>query len=239
MLDVQIRPDPGLAETLKRHPRVSTVTQKSIEGRMQWRQGGWERSITVGDRNTEPGGLIELIDNNPIVCADRFDLPYPGATLGLIALGPLAEAGLIADEPAVVLNVPCDGDELGAYLTRLGWPSGVSVHVDPVDLRGVAAVTAVCAIRTPERLDDLDDLYDERYGRSLFVRRDETSEWDVGLVKGKPFALYRLRVSPDDPSSLLSVKVMADLDGKCGAAQVVHAFNLMCGFEESLGLEAQ
>jgi N-acetyl-gamma-glutamylphosphate reductase len=29
---------------------------------------------------------------------------------------------------------------------------------------------------------------------------------------------------------------MADRNGKCGAAQVVHAMNVMCGFEESLGI---
>jgi N-acetyl-gamma-glutamylphosphate reductase len=29
---------------------------------------------------------------------------------------------------------------------------------------------------------------------------------------------------------------MADRDGKAGAAQVVHALNVMCGFEESLGI---
>jgi hypothetical protein len=29
---------------------------------------------------------------------------------------------------------------------------------------------------------------------------------------------------------------MSDRDGKCGAAQFVHALNIMCGFEESLGI---
>jgi N-acetyl-gamma-glutamylphosphate reductase len=29
---------------------------------------------------------------------------------------------------------------------------------------------------------------------------------------------------------------MADVDGKCGAGQVVYAMNVMCGFEECLGL---
>jgi N-acetyl-gamma-glutamylphosphate reductase len=36
--------------------------------------------------------------------------------------------------------------------------------------------------------------------------------------------------------SLLTVQVMIDRNGKGGAAQVVHAFNVMNGFEESLGI---
>jgi N-acetyl-gamma-glutamylphosphate reductase len=29
---------------------------------------------------------------------------------------------------------------------------------------------------------------------------------------------------------------MADINGKIGAAQYVHMMNVMCGFEESLGI---
>jgi N-acetyl-gamma-glutamylphosphate reductase len=56
------------------------------------------------------------------------------------------------------------------------------------------------------------------------------------LVAGKPFSAYRLRVVPDEPNSLLTVRLLSDPLGKCGAAQVVHAMNVMCGFEESLGI---
>jgi hypothetical protein len=66
------------------------------------------------------------------------------------------------------------------------------------------------------------------------VRRDDASIWDKGLVEGEPFALYRLSLMHDQPESLLKIQVIADKDGKCGAAQIVHAFNVMCGFEESL-----
>jgi N-acetyl-gamma-glutamylphosphate reductase len=49
--------------------------------------------------------------------------------------------------------------------------------------------------------------------------------------------VYRLRVTPNDNASLLTIQVLADRDGKCGAAQVVHMMNVMAGFEETLGLE--
>ena len=104
------------------------------------------------------------------------------------------------------------------------------------DLDGVVAATVVVAIKTPERLEEVDEMYEERYGHSFYVRRDEESTWHVSLVKDKPHALYRLRIAPDQPASLLTIQVMADLNGKCGAAQVVHAMNIMAGFEESLGL---
>mgnify|MGYP000986779237 CR=1 FL=1 len=56
-----------------------------------------------------------------------------------------------------------------------------------------------------------------------------------GIVANKPFAVYRLGLTPGDDTSLLTVRVLADKHGKCGEAQLVHALNVMCGFEEMLG----
>ena len=63
---------------------------------------------------------------------------------------------------------------------------GLTVAGDPTDLGGAVAATVICAVQTPERLEDLDDLYNERYGRSFLVHVDEGSEWHVNLVLGKP-----------------------------------------------------
>ena len=49
-------------------------------------QDGWSRQIVVGDASIEAGGLVELADNNPMVCADIVGVPGPVATLALIAL---------------------------------------------------------------------------------------------------------------------------------------------------------
>ena len=58
----------------------------------------------------------------------------------------------------------------------------------------------------------------------------------VRQVLGRPEARYRLTLAPDSPHSLLTIRVLADFNGKVGASQVIHAMNVMCGFEESLGI---
>jgi N-acetyl-gamma-glutamylphosphate reductase len=236
MLDVQISPIPALEALLRRHPRVRSVVASPGDAALQWSQEGWKRSIDVGEATAALRGVIELTDNNPLVCADSFGLPNAAGTLACLALGPLAEAGLIVERPTMLINVEADESNISPFLKPFGWSDGLTVGGEATDLGGAVAATVTAAITTPERLDDLDGLFEERYGRSFFVRHDEASEWHVSLVLGQPHAVYRLRISPDQPHSLLTIQLMADRDGKCGAAQVVHAFNVMCGFEESLGL---
>jgi N-acetyl-gamma-glutamylphosphate reductase len=180
--------------------------------------------------------LIELMDNNPIVCADIVSVPTPGTTLALIALGPLAASGMMVDSPTLSANVPVNEPELSTLLSDAGWDGGFLAQEEDRDLGGAVALTAIAAIRTPSDFEEIDEIFAERYERSFFVRADESSDWHVNLVLGSPFAKYRLRISPDQPTSLLTIQTMADRNGKCGAAQVVHAMNVMCGFEESLGL---
>jgi hypothetical protein len=242
MLDKVATSDSAVAELLRSHPRVVSV-QVGGDATIAWDQGGWPRRIYSGQVGAglqgEGGlrGVVELMDNNPLVCADEFSLPGPAGTLALLALGPALEAGIVVERPTFLVNVETDEQEVSPFVASVGWNEGLTVMGDPADMGGVVAATAICAIRTPERLEDIDDLYDERYGRSFFVRRDETAEWHVNLVMGKPWAAYRLRISPDMPHSLLTIQIMADRQGKCGAAQAVHAFNVMCGFEESLGIQ--
>jgi len=235
MVDVAQSGNPVVREMLSRHPKVSTVSQGALLG-VSFSQGPWQREVLIGQATNPLYGLVELMDNNPVVCADRMSVPSPATTLALIALGPLADAGLIEDSPTVIVNIEGDEEEISSALAAMGWAGGAFLHSEPMDLEGVAAATVMVAIRTPDDLDEIDDLFEERFGRSFFVRRDEDSEWDASLVRGKPLALYRLRISPDQPNSLLTVRVLADLQGKLGAAQVVHAMNVMCGFEESLGI---
>jgi hypothetical protein len=236
MLDVTIAPDPVLKWILAQHPRVRSVREETMAPKIAWSQSEWRRSILSGRPDVELAGVVELADNNPLVCGDVFSVPDPASTLALLAIGPLAEAGLIVERPTLLINTPTSEEEIAPWLVGVGWTDGLTVAVEDADLASVIAATAITKIATPARLEDLDDLYDDRYGRSFFVQRDEESEWHVSLVLEKPFALYRLRVSEGDPHSLLTVQIIADRDGKCGAAQVVHAFNVMCGFEESLGI---
>lgn len=226
---------PGLEDLLRAHPRVDEVSLGGAAA-LEFSLDGWNRSIVVGGVPADAAGLIETLDNNPLVCADVVSVPSPGATLALIGLAPLARSGLLQESPLVQSTLPIDPEELSTLLAGEGWEGGFSLDCEPVDLRGAAACTVMAVVSTQERIEDFDGLYTEFYGRSLYVRNDADSPWDVELVLGKPFALYRLRITEDAPDSLLTVQTMADLNGKCGAAQIVHAMNVMCGLEESLGI---
>ncbi len=217
------------------HPKVERVEESGQPG-AQFELGGWRRAVLDGDPSAEFKGLVELVDNNPLVCCDWFSTPDPGSTLALICIGPLAQAGILVEAPTILTNAVQDEVTLGAFLETAGWKGGADTHYEAEDLGGALAATIICAIRTSEELSEIDELYDERYSKSFYVRRDEDSEWHVSLVLGKPFALYRLRISPGESQSLLTIQVMADRQGKCGAAQMIHAMNVMCGFEESLGI---
>lgn len=235
MIDLASTSDPSVRRMLQDHPKVGAVAEGPEL--LAWYQGDWHRHLYAGRADVELHGLVELMDNNPLVCTDEASVPSPAATLAMIALGPLAAAGMIADTPTMIVNFPADEADVAAFLATEGWAGGAIVHVEPMDFGSVLAATVMVEVPTPEDLDDIDALFEERFGRSFFVRRDETSEWDPALVVGSPRAAYRLRIAPDSPNSLLTIRVLADRDGKAGAAQVVHAMNVMSGFEESLGLE--
>lgn len=235
MIDLAEAGDPCLLSLLRKHPHVSQVEEIPRDD-LRFRQGDWQRTIVIGRPECDVAGLVELMDNNPLVCADIVSVPDPASTLALIALGPLVRAGLLAEAPTMLLNVDAETDLVNAFLAKEGWLEGVTVASETMDFGSVVAATVIAAIQTPERLQDLDDLYGEFYGRSFFVRRDEDSDWDTKLVTGQPHAVFRLRIAPDQPHSLLTVQVMADGEGKCGAAQVIHCMNVMAGFEETLGI---
>ncbi|RYG23989.1 hypothetical protein EON82_12260 [bacterium] len=228
--------DPEVARLLQNHPLVDLSGEGPPQG-LVFAQGPWGRQVFVGRSDVDQRGILEIMDNNPLVCADAMSVPSAGATLAMIALGPLAAGGLIQDSPTIVTTESTEEAEIDALMEPLGWMGGSYVHVEPQPTVSVAAATVMVAIHTPEDLDDIDALYEERYVRTFYVRRDETSQWDVDLVAGKPFALYRLRIAPDEGTSLLTIRVIADRAGKAGAAQVIHAMNVMAGFEESLGIE--
>lgn len=227
--------DPAVVRLLAIHPFVDLETGGPERG-VAFQQGDWARRVGVGLMDEDQRGILEIMDNNPLVCADSMSVPSAGATLAMIALGPLASGGLLADSPTIVTTEPLAEAEVAALMEPLGWLGGAYVHTESQPFGSVAAATVMVAIHTPDDIDDIDALYEERYDRTLYVRRDETSEWDPSLVTGKPYALYRLRIAPDEGTSLLTVRIVADRDGKGGAAQVVHAMNVMAGFEESLGI---
>lgn len=236
MIDVAASADPKVRERLSRHPDVGEVRTGEHPG-IDFEVGPWKRHVWIGKPELEVTGLVELIDNNPMVCADEMSIPDPVSTLALIALGPLASAGILLEAPAMISSIAGDEKQVSKFLTTAGWQNGIDLHVEPRDLGSVCAATAMAAIPTPQDWSEIDDLYEERFGRSFYVRKDDDGEWDPSLVKDKPYAVYRLSYTPDDASSLLTIHVLADLEGKCGGAQAIHAMNVMAGFEESLSAD--
>jgi hypothetical protein len=235
MIDLAASADPELRRLLTGHPKVARVEESNSQG-IDFQVGSWHRSVEIASPSLEVAGLVELIDNNPMVCADRMSVPDPVSTLALVALGPLAWAGMILEPPTVICSADGDSKLLNQFMTTAGWSEGVTFHVEKRDLGSVLAITAMAAIATPSDWNDIDELFAERFSRSFYVRRDEESDWDPSLVAGKAHALYRLRYTPGEGESLLTIQALADLQGKCGPAQVVHAMNVMAGFEESLGV---
>ena len=227
--------DPALERLLASHGDV-VVIEGVGRDELTIDQEGWRREIAFGDARCEVAGLVELMDNNPLVCADRASVPGPVATLALIALGPLAIAGLLLEQPVIQVAGAVRDPTVDAFLSREGWSAGAAVSYGDEDLKGVIAANVVALIRTPGDWREVDELYRERYAHSFYVRESSEGAWDSALVAGKPWACYRLSRSPGEEASLLTVQVMADKDGKCGAAQAVHMMNLMCGFEECSGL---
>ncbi len=232
MIEEAASSDAHVREILSRHPKVQNVTIGTHAG-VDFRSGPWERSVVIGDLLAEVSGLVELIDNNPMVCADRVSVAPPASTLALIALGPLAWAGLLLEPPAIIAMAP-EAEDVGPWLQTAGWAGGATTELYPLtEGRGLSLV-GIAAISTPGDWTDIDELYDERFSKSFFVRRVE--DWSPEMAADEPFATYHLQYTPGEETSLLRVSVSASLHGKAGAAQVVHAMNVMAGLEESLGL---
>lgn len=227
--------DPALARLLSRHPRVELSAEPVQTGALEFEQGGRLRRIHVGTTEAEVYGLVEVMDNNPLVCADEASVPTPAATLGLIALCPLIRSGLILEEPAVRFSFPA-GD-IEPELRCAGWHGGAVVDCDNEELGDVLAAVAHASIPTPSDPNEVESLFEEAYGKAFYVRSAAGKPWSTSEVLGAPWAAYALSLTSGEGTSLATVRVMADRDGKCGAAQLVHVMNVMAGFEECLGID--
>lgn len=237
-VEVAVPTDPTLHELLKGHPHVVFSDRHRAVGWLSFWQNGRERHVLSGVDGAEVFGLPELMDNNPMVCADRVGVPSPLGTLGLIAFGPLARAGIIAEEPTILSSFEADIQGVEEALASIPYNQPIGLHWDRKELGSVLAATCFAEVAEPDEWTEIDALYNESFGRTFFVRQTHEGDWDTKLVAGTPHAAFRYRVSPDSPRGLVEIQVMADLNGKCGAAQAMHVFNLMCGFEESLGLQS-
>ncbi|MBL1148608.1 MAG: hypothetical protein HND42_00155 [Armatimonadetes bacterium] len=227
----------ALYAILSRHHRVRLEDfEDAATPQIEFAVGTWHRRALFGHPRVEgPYGLIELMDNNPIVCADAASCPGPAATLALIGLGPLARASLLTLPASVELNFQKGAEEVPTALEMQG--GSVDVRIETRLDAPVTVLTATCLAQIPEAISEADihDVYSECYVRSFFVRRVSEERVTDGLL-GAPYANYCLRVTEQGPQRAVEVKVAADPDGKAGSAQLVHLMNVMGGFEEGLGL---
>jgi hypothetical protein len=227
--------DLAIRSLLSRHPSVTEVIETNCPG-IEF-ETNRRRYVMPEDFGGELGGVVELMDNNPLVCGDSAWVPSAGGVLATLALGPLLEAGLVVEPPAVLLSFTDSEKNIEQALATCSYHGGIAFNCEEGnDLGTVRGAHCIAKIANPQSFDELDDIYDERYGRSFFVRREEEKPWTIDLVKGQPWACYRLELTEGETESLLAIHIMADVDGKAGAGQYIHTMNVMCGFEESLGL---
>lgn len=216
---------------LEKHPAGKELSESDGLG---FDRGDWPRRVLQGETQGALTGLIELADNNPLVCAEAVSVPSPISTLALIALGPLLRAGLPADEIVLQASRRMEAPDLAHLLEQEGIAQNVTLALDEEDLGAVLALNALVPLAPLEDWSLIDALFDESYGRSFYVR--QAGEWSVSEVAGRPWAVYDLRLSTGEEDALLTVRVMADLRGKAGECQMIHTMNVMAGFEEHLGI---
>jgi len=225
----------ALRDLLEKHPGARLEAWRpSDRPLIRFIEGDVERELDEGSVAADGSyGLIELMDNNPLVCAQRASVPGALATLGLICLGPLARAEMLAEKPTIEPSFGVDGAELAAALRLEGFEEGVRLLPSAGERVGLVSVRCTAALRA-RSAGDVGELFAELYGRSFFVR--PANVLGEEQLSGSPFATYSLDAARLEAEGILEVRAAADADGKCGAAQMVHMFNVMAGFEEDLGL---
>jgi N-acetyl-gamma-glutamylphosphate reductase len=205
------------------HPRVEFEGEAFGPG-LRFRQGEWRREILVGEAAGDVAGVVELLDNNPIVCATSASVPGPEATAVLLALGPARRSGIGGGAEVSCSSRWTEG-ELESFMARM--ELGPAPEVICVPESSDRMVVASAVLLGAEDFAEVAELYDEAYLRSFFVGRSAESEGR------SPRAVYAVRAQ----QGAVAVEVRLDRDGKGGAAQVAHLMNVMAGFEETLGLE--
>ena len=251
-IDLATSNNAGVLALLRTHPGVTAAAEG--EKLLQFHQGETVREVRVGDPTAEIFGLIELVDNNPLVCATTASIPTPAGTLALIALGPVCLAGVALRPPILQLNVTASISELLATLRttapldqlRLITPTEDPTAAAFVEgglfgkgvlAQGLLAAQAAVDVPASFSLADVISMFEERFGRSFYVRRDtSTGFFKPDALVGKPYASYRIGTSQGTSETRVLIEVAADPAGKPGAAGLIHAMNVMAGLEESLGL---
>ncbi|MBS1718140.1 MAG: hypothetical protein JSS72_10470 [Armatimonadetes bacterium] len=223
--------DPVAVRLLAQHPKVSSAVHDDFPG-----LGFGDRAILINDFSVAVRGLPEIMDNNPLVCANKACIPGPGETMALIALAPILRAGLTLEELIIQTNAPVSEPALGQFIGDLCALLAHEPFVEPVEYEECLVLVARMLLAEELQPQQIDDLYQESYGRSFFVQHLESPLGVPPAVHGSPAGFYRCRTEKGGGVTLVTCEVFADQNGKAGAAQLIHVMNIMCGFEENLGI---
>ena len=82
---------PAIRELLNQHPQVGLVSEGNEW--LEFEVGSWNRKISIYE-NCGSKGVLELIDNNPLLCADEFVLTGKTQLLSTLARAPLDRVAL-------------------------------------------------------------------------------------------------------------------------------------------------
>ncbi len=208
-------------------------------------------------------GIPEL-NREALRDADLVACAGCNATAAILALRPLAAAGVLE---SAVIEVLVGSSEAGIQASaashhpersgaaRAFKPTGhrhqgeiaealgvEDLHFSATSIEMVRGVLATCHAFTDQALDDraLWRIYRDAYAEEPFVRIVKGQSGihrypEPGILAGTNHCDVGFERDPDTKR----VVAMSALDNlmKGAAGQAVHAFNLMSGFEETLGLE--
>jgi hypothetical protein len=225
-----------LVQLLAGHPRVDRAIHEPGLSGLRFDGAEGPRLIEIGNAASPFYGLVELMDNNPLLCTDRMSIPSLAGSLALICLGPLLLSGLVQEPPSFITSLEVQESELYEGAAGVGWTEGLTIQTEPVESEGAAFATGMAVIESIEHPEELADLYEERFAKSPLIRMHSDPDWSVPMVAAQPKSIYRIVVSVDEPTSLVSVRAMCDSTGRFQACQLIYAMNVMCGFEDDLGL---
>jgi len=217
--------NPRIVSLLNRHSEIDAVELEPPEdgSLLSFVQGDWSREIVENRSGLHPRGLLELIDNNPLICADHFSLPRADFVALLIAVGPAMQNGMIANLSSIESNSFTFVENNDVFASELGWRLSPSVALIPTQ---DPAFTITGILKPEVTHGDFLSLYIERYSRSPLIHFYETSQNGYLVKIGLP------------SENTVCVTVYCNNPQLCFADYVVFAMNVMCGYEDSLGLSA-
>lgn len=109
--------NPAIRELLNQHPQVGLVSEGNEW--LEFEVDSWNRKIYV-DENCGSKGILELIDNNPLLCADEFLLTGKSHLLSTLAFAPL-------DRVALGYTVETVIDQPSTYFCRINLKNEIEV----------------------------------------------------------------------------------------------------------------